>query len=138
MVAKSLLHFLLGDGDQLANVFRGGLSQIDHDVRVNVRDLCVTVAETLQSDFIDQPSGAHSFDFLEDRPGAWVILEPWVLPAAPAEIFLHDAVHDRFLTPLELEGHGQRDIPLFVECTGIVAELHVVPVDGLSSAIMCQ
>lgn len=138
MVAKSLLYLLLGDGDELANVFRGGPSQIDHDVGVNVRDLRVTVAETLQSDLVDQPTGSNSFDLLEDRSGTRVILEPWVLAAAPAEIFLHDAVHDGFVTTLELKGHGERDIPLFVKRAGVVPELHVIPVDGSSFTIMRQ
>ena len=138
VVAKSLLHFVLGNRDQLANVFRRGLSQIDHDVRVNVRDLRVAVAETFQSDFIDQPTGSDAFDLLENRPRTRVVFEPWVLSTAPAEIFLHDTVHDAFITTLELEGHRERDIPLFVERAGVVPELHVIPVDGLPSAIMRQ
>src|ERR1700716_1215966 len=101
VVAKSLLHLLLGKRDQLANIFRGGLSQIDHDVRVNVGNLCIAVAETLQADLIDQPPGPDALDLLEDRACAGVILEPRVLASTPAEIFLHDAVHDRFVAPLE-------------------------------------
>ena len=138
MVAKSLLHLLLGNRDQLANVFSGGLSQIDHDVRVNVRNLRVTVAETLQSDLIDQTPGTDTLNFLEDRAGTWVILEPWMLAAAPTEIFLHDAVHDCFVAPLEVESHRERDVPLLMECARVVAELHVVPIDRLSPAIVCQ
>ena len=138
MVTKSLLHLLLGNRDQLANVFRGGVSQIDHDVRMNVRYLRVTMAETLQSDLIDETACANTLDLLEDGTGTWVIFEPRMLAATPAEIFLHDTVHDRFVAPFELESHRQRDVPLLVECAGVVTELHVVPIDCLSPAIVCQ
>src|ERR1700730_15551037 len=138
VVAKPLLHLLLGERDQLANIFRGGVSEIDHDIRVNMRNLCITVTETLQTDLIDQPSGADAFNLLEDRARAGVIIEPRVLAAPPGEIFLHDAVHDGFVAPIELESHGKRDITLLVECAGIVTELHIVPVDSLSPVIVGQ
>jgi len=137
-VAKPLLDLLLGNRDQLTNVFRGGVSQIDHDVRMNVRDLRVAVAKTLQPDLIDEAAGSDALDFLEDGSGAWMILKPRMLTATPAEIFLHDAVHDRLVTPLELESHGQRNVALLVECAGVVTELHVVAVDRLSPAVVCQ
>ena len=136
MVAKSLLHLLLGKRDQLANIFCGRLSEIDHDVRVNVRNLRITLAETLQTDLIDQTSRPDALDFLEDRARTWMILEPRVLAPTPAEIFLHNAVHDRFVALVESESHSERDVPLLVERTGVVAELHVVPIDGLSPAIV--
>lgn len=138
MVAKSLLHLVLSNRDQLANVLRGRVSQIDHDIGMNVRYLRVTVTKTLQSDLIDETSGANALDLLEDRASTWVIFEPWMLATTPAEIFLHDAVHDRFVARLELERHGQGDVPLFMECAGVVTELHVVPIDCLSPAIVCQ
>ena len=59
-----------------------------------------------------------------------------MLAAAPTEIFLHDSVHDRFVARLELEGHGQRDVPLLVECAGVITELHIVAIDGLSPAVV--
>ncbi len=96
------------------------------------------MAKTLQSNVIDQATGADSLDFLEDRAGTWMILEPRVLSATPAEILLHDAVHDRFVARLELEGHRQRDVSLLVERAGVVTELHVVPIDCLSPAVVCQ
>jgi len=43
-----------------------------------------------------------------------------------------------FVTPLELESHGQRNVALLVECAGVVTELHVVAVDRLSPAVVCQ
>ena len=137
-MAKSLLDLVLGNRDQITNVFRGCVSEIDHDVRMNVRYLRVTLAKTLQSDLIDETPGADALDFLEDRAGTWVILEPRVLAATPAEILLHDAVHDRFVAPFELERHRQRDITLLVECAGVVTELHVVPIDCLSPPIVGQ
>jgi len=138
IVAKSLLHLLLGERDQLSNIFRGGVSEIDHDVRVNMRNLGITVTEAFQTDLIDQPPGAYAFNLLEDRARAGVILEPGMLAAPPAEIFLHDAVHDSFVATIELESHGKRDITLLVERAGIITELHVIPVDSLSSAIVGQ
>ena len=138
MVAKSLLHLVLGNRDQLANIFRGGLSQIDHDIRVNVRNLCVTMAESLEADLVDEAAGADTLDFLENRARTRVIFEPRVLATAPAEIFLHDAVHDRFVPSLELESHRERDVALLVERAGVVTELHVLPIDGLSPAVVGQ
>jgi len=138
MVTKSLLHLVLGNRDQLANIFRGGLPKIDHDIRVNVRNLCVTVAESLEADLVDEAPGANTLDFLENRARTRVILEPRVLATTPTEIFLHDAVHDRLVPSLELESHCERDIALLMERAGVVTELHVVPIDGLSPPVVGQ
>ncbi len=136
MVTESLLHFVLGNRDQLANVFRRCVSQIDHDVRVNVRDLRVAMAETLQADLVDETPGADALDLLEDRPRARVILEPRVFATTPAEILLHDAVHDCLITPIELESDCEGDVALLVEGAGVVTELHVIAIDRLSPAIV--
>ncbi|MEA2761319.1 MAG: hypothetical protein QOD47_603 [Gemmatimonadaceae bacterium] len=138
MVAKSLLHLLLGDRNQLANVLRCGFTEIDHDVRMDVRNLSVTMTESLQTDFVDKAPRTHTLDFLEDRARTRVILEPRVLATTPAEVFLHYPVHDRLVSPLELKSDRERDVPLLVERAGVVTELHIVPIDGLSSAIVSQ
>src|SRR4030081_1096056 len=100
MVAKPLLHLVLSNRDQLANVLSGGLPQVDHDIRVNVRNLGVALAEPLQANLVDETAGANTLDFLEDRASAWMVLEPRMLATTPAEIFLHNAVHNRFVPPL--------------------------------------
>jgi hypothetical protein len=59
-------------------------------------------------------------------------------PATPAEVLLHDPVHDCLVATLELERHGQRDVTLLVERARVVAELHVLAINGLSSAVVRQ
>src|SRR3954469_4856591 len=61
-----------------------------------------------------------------------------MLATPPAEILLHDAVHDRGIRRLELESHGERDIALLVERARIIPELHVLAINGPSLAIMRQ
>src|SRR3954463_11467382 len=61
-----------------------------------------------------------------------------MLAAAPAEILLHDAVHDCRIRGLEMKRYRQRNIALLVEGAGVVAEFHVLTVYGPTLAIMCQ
>jgi len=96
--AKSIFDCLLGDRDQFANVFRTGLTEIDHDVGVNVRDLGVTVSESFQPALVHESAGTNSFDLLEDGAGAWVELKPGMSASSPAQILLHDAMHHGRIT----------------------------------------
>ena len=61
-----------------------------------------------------------------------------MLPAAPAQVLLHDAMHDAGIAPLELERHCQGDVALLMKSARVVPELHVIPVDGLSLAVLGQ
>src|SRR6266513_4963107 len=103
---------------------------------MDVRNLGITVSESLQSDLIDKPTRAYPFDLLENRARAGVIFEPGMFATAPAKIFLHDAMHHRRIAALELEGYRQDNIALLVENAGVVPELHIVPVDGRAPAIV--
>src|SRR6476469_7022339 len=67
-----------------------------------------------------------------------MVFQPWMLAAAPAEILLHDAVHDSRVTGLEIERDGQCDITLLMERAGVVAEVHVVAVDSDPPAIVSK
>src|SRR5689334_11310477 len=114
MLSKLLLHFRLSDGDQFPHIFGGGVPEVHHNVRVNVGDLGVAVAKSFESNLIDQSAGTHTFDFLEDRASARMVLEPGMLAAAPAQVLLHDAMHDCLIAALELERHRERDFPSLV------------------------
>ena len=48
------LHLALSERDKLTDVFSRRVSEIDHDVRVDVGDLRITVPVALQSDLVDQ------------------------------------------------------------------------------------
>jgi hypothetical protein len=98
MEAKSIFDRLLSDRDQLANILRGCLAEVDHDVRVNVRDLSITVSKSFQPALIHESAGTDSLDLLEDRPGAWVELKPGMSASSPAQILLHDAMHHGSIT----------------------------------------
>ena len=67
-----------------------------------------------------------------------MILEPWVLATPPAQVLLHDSMHHRFVTGIELKGDRKRDITLLVKGARVVAELHVIPVHGFPSADVGQ
>ena len=136
VLAKTLLYLGLSDVDQLTHISGGSLSEIDHDIGVDVRYLGVAIPESLQSDLIDQPASTDALDFLEDRAGARMILEPGMLASAPAQVFLHDAVHGCLIAGLQFERDGKRNISLFVERARVVAEVHVVAIDGLSLAVV--
>src|SRR5204863_10197476 len=98
-----LLDPTLRSRDQLSNIGRGRMAQVDHDVGVHVRDLGVADAKALHSQLIDEPSCPDAIDLLEDRARAGMPLEPWVLAAAPAEVFLHDALQDIRISFRQLE-----------------------------------
>src|SRR6266550_2324974 len=59
-----------------------------------------------------------------------MILQPRVLSTTPAQVLLHDPMHDRWVDMLELEGHRESNVSLLVQCAGVVAEVHVFAVDG--------
>ena len=67
-----------------------------------------------------------------------MIFEPGMFAPAPAQVFLHDAMHDRFILWLELKRHGQCDITALVERARVVAELHVVAVDRTAVPFLHQ
>lgn len=138
MLIEALRNLGLRNRDQLPDIFGGRLSQVHHDVGVNVRDLRVAVPKPLQSDLIYQAPGADTFDFLEDRTRAWVILEPWVLAAAPAQILLHYPMHDGRISLFQLECDGEGDVPLLVQGAGVIAKMHVVTVDCCPFPIVGQ
>src|SRR5205085_668565 len=107
-------------------IARCSASEVDHDVRVNEGNLCVTNATAFHSALIDKTTGAHTFDFLEDRAGARVPLQPGMLRAAPAEVFLHDAMNVECVFALQLEGRGEHDVLAVMEYGIVIAELYIV------------
>ena len=62
--------------------------------------------------------------------------EPRVSSAAPAQVLLHDAMHDVGILPLELEGRGEREILPVMEDRVVVPEVDVVPIDRLALALL--
>jgi len=95
---KSIFNCLLSDRDQFANILCCGLTQIDHDVGVDVRYLSITVPESFQAALIYEPPRPNALDLLENRTGARMELEPGMSASAPAQILLHDAMHHRGIT----------------------------------------
>src|SRR5437588_3624809 len=67
-----------------------------------------------------------------------MVLQPRMLSAAPAEVFLHDAVHNGLIAGLEPEGDSQGDLTPVMQHTGIVAELHIVAVDRLPITVFAE
>ena len=138
MLAEPIGDALLRMRDQCTHVTRGGVPEIHHDVGVNVRDLRVANAKSLQTTLIDQPSGADAFDLLEDRSRARVDLEPRVTRATPAQVLLHDAMHDRGVTGGEPKGDRQRDFTSFVQHARVVPELHVRVIGDVPTAALVE
>ena len=138
MMPEPILYFRLRDVDQLAHVLRRRLPEIHHDVRVDVRYLRISVPESLETNLVDQATSPNALDFFEDRAGAWMVFQPGMFSPAPAQVLLHDPVHDRLVAALELEGDGQGDVALFMQSTGVVAELHVIAVHGTAFALFGQ
>src|SRR5215212_10691569 len=133
-----LAHGGLRMPDQRDHVGRGRVTEVDHDVRVDVRDLGVPDAEPLEAALIDESAGADPLDLLEDRAGARMPLEPGMPSAAPAQVLLHDAVHDGGIAALELE-RGRKDYVAPVVQDGVVvSELHVRRVDGPARALLAE
>ena len=57
---------LLCMSNDCTNVGSGSVAEVHEDVGVNVRDLRITNAETLESALIDESAGADAIDLLED------------------------------------------------------------------------
>src|SRR5687767_1784591 len=93
---------------------------------------------SLEAALINEAPGTHPLDLLEDRSCARMKLEPWMTCSSPAEVFLHDAMHCRSIAVLQLECHGQRDIPPVVQYARVITELHVAGTDGLPLAFFRQ
>src|SRR5512143_568532 len=101
---------LLRDGDQLSDVLRGRAAEVDHDVGVDMRDLSAAASEAFESALVDQTTGTDAFHLFEDGSGARMPIEPWMLSAAPAQVFLEDSLKHVRLTSGELECDGQHHI----------------------------
>src|SRR6185437_2357565 len=84
--AAPFLDHSLGERDEAANVLGRGVPEVDHDVRVHMRDLSVAESVPFESALVDEPAGADSLYLFEDRPGARMPFEPGMLAAAPAEV----------------------------------------------------
>jgi zinc protease len=122
--------------DQRNDVSAGRASEVDHDVGVDVGNLRVANAKSLESALVDKPAGTDALDFLEDRACTGMPFEPRMSSAAPAQVFLHDAVHDVGILPLELERRGEREILSMMEDRVVVPEVDVLPIDCLSLAFL--
>ena len=103
MYAAFLFHSSLSDRDQLANILRGRVTQVDHDVRVDVRDLGVAFAKALEPTLIDKSSRADAFNLLEDRTSARMPLEPGMATAAPTQVLLEDALQVALICTRKIE-----------------------------------
>src|SRR3954451_15364621 len=114
------------------------MTEIHHDVGVNVRDLRIANAMPLEPALVDQPTGPDALELLEDRAGARVPIEPRMPCSAPAEILLQDAMHDRGIATLELKGGRQNDVPSVMQDRIVVPEPHVGGVDGAALALLGQ
>jgi len=73
---EALSHRLLGVRDECAHVGGGRATEVHDDVRVDVRDLRATDAESLESALVDEPSRPDALDLLEGRARARMNLEP--------------------------------------------------------------
>src|SRR5581483_6012610 len=131
MHATPLFDPLLRDRDELANVARRGAAEVDHDVRVDVRDLRVAVTKPFEPALIDQSAGADAFLLLEDRARARMPIEPRVPAAAPTQILLQNSVHRSLIAALELERRREDDVATMMKDGIVVAEVDVGRVDGL-------
>src|SRR5262245_54000149 len=103
MYAALLFHRSLSDRDQLANILRARVTQVDHDVRVDVRDLGVPFAKALEATLIDKSSRADAFYLLEDRAGARMPLEPGMSAATPTQVLLEDALQVGLIPTRKIE-----------------------------------
>src|SRR5512132_2125905 len=99
------------------------VTEVDHDVGVDVRDLCIAHAMALETALIDKTAGADPFDLLEDGAGARMPIEPGMTGATPTEVLLHDAMHDVRVLPLELKGRRQDDVAAVMQDGVVVSEL---------------
>jgi hypothetical protein len=114
------------------------VTQVHHDVGVNVRNLSVSNAETFEPALVDQSSCTDAFDLLEDRACARVNVEPRVTGATPTQVLLHDSMHRRYVARGETKRDGQRDVAAFVKDAGVVAKSHVLPTDGVPCTVLVE
>ena len=96
------------------------------------------MAIAFQATLVDQPASTHAFDLLEDGSCAGVELEPGVTGAAPAQVFLHDAMHRGRIAPFELKGYCKRNVIAMMEHARVVPELHVVGTHRLSLVFLSE
>src|SRR5262249_10734058 len=99
---------------------------------VNVRNLRVTLTESLQTALIDETPGPDALDLLEDRAGARMPIEPRVPAPAPTQILLKDAVHRRLIASAQAESRSEHEVAPVMEHRIVVTEVHVVRSDGLA------
>src|SRR3954453_836354 len=92
-LTELLEHALLGVCDERANIASRRVPKVHHDIRVDVRNLRVANAKSLQATLVNQSPCTPPFDLLEDRAGARVNFEPRVTCTTPAQVLLHDAMH---------------------------------------------
>src|SRR6185369_16535580 len=95
-------------------------------------------AIALEPALVDEPAGPDAFELLEDGTGARVPVEPGMPSAAPAEILLQDAMHDRRITALELERRREHDVLPVMQDRVVVPEVHVARVDGPALTLLGQ
>src|SRR5688500_6375985 len=104
VLTEPLLHTLLRMCKESTDIPCGSATEIHHDVGVNMRDLSVADAKSLEAALVDQATRANPLDLLEDGPGAGVNLEPRVTRSTPAQVLLHDAMHHADVAPCQPEG----------------------------------
>src|SRR4029079_12662728 len=128
-VAQLLAYRGLRVPDQRDDVRGRRMTEVHHDVGVNVRDLGVADAIALEPALVDEPAGPDAFELLEDGTGARVPVEPGMPSTTPAEILLQDAMHDRRITTLELEGRRKHEVLPMMQDRVVVPEPRVGRVD---------
>src|SRR2546428_10544179 len=63
-------------------------------------------------------------------------LKPWMPASTPAEILLHDAMHDCGITGRQLEGCAEHHVLACMQNARVVTELHVVAINNSSLALL--
>src|SRR3954469_24851534 len=110
MLPKLILDGLLRQSDKLPHFRSGGVSQIHHDVRVNVRDLRIADAMAFEPALIHEATSAHTLDLLENGSCTGMPLQPWVARPAPAQVFLKNPMHHGRITTLQMKRRGENDV----------------------------
>lgn len=128
----------LGERNEFPDIPRRCRAKVYDDVGVQMGNLGTSMLVSLESGPIDQSPSPLPFDFLEDRPGTWVPVQPWMTGSAPAEILLHDTMQLGGIAAREFECRGKRDFPTVVQSAGIVAESHIVAVQRTAPAGLIQ
>ena len=93
MLSELLLDALLDMRDECPDIGGGSGAEVHDDVRMQMRDLRVANAISLQPTLIDQASRANILDLLEDGSGTGMNVQPGVPRASPGKVLLKDAVH---------------------------------------------